>query len=395
MASERVLLVVDGDGWPGVAAARSLARAGWTVAAPRGSKLARTRLCRHEVEIPPAPKDVDGFAEAVAAAIRRHGVEMVAAAEDSTLTLLYEREGLLGDAAVLGGDRASAAIALDKAETLRRAVEAGFPTPPFVLPERLEDVEAAARAVGLPCSVKPRRSYARHGNRLVHRRHTIARTPAEARRAAERYVGEGFELPLVEQWIDGRSLGVAAVLRGGRVLGWGARAAVSQWPVAGGLAIRRRTVGEEVPGVRGALELLQAIGFEGMGDVQYLIDRDGSPRLMEVGARIYGWLPLTIAAGADLPLLHARALDGIAPDEPIAARTGVEMTWLLGELLRIWEVVHPRAVLPPGMTRLDVVRSAWPLRRPGLLYDGSGLREDASPIRRLRRFASVTVGRGL
>lgn len=393
--ARRVLLVVDGDGWPGVAAARSLARLGWTVVGPEGTKVGRARFCAHRVRLPPPTRDVDAFVEAVDAALRRFDVELVAPAEDSTLQLLYDREGLLGDALVLGGDRRSARIALDKAETLRHADEAGFPSPRHVLPGSLDDVAAAAREVGLPCSVKPRRSYAERGGRLHYRRHTIAHTPEEARRAAERYVADGWEIPLVERWIDGRSLGVGAVVRDGRILGWGARAAVSQWPISGGLAIRRRTVGLETPGVAGALELLRSMRFEGLGDVQYLIERDGTPRLMEVGARLYGWLPLTIAAGADLPRLFAEALDGGRPAQPVEARTGVEMTYLLGELLRIWEALHPNAALPPGMRRRDVFRQAWPLWRPGMLYDGHGLGSSPFPVERLGRFISGTVERGL
>jgi predicted ATP-grasp superfamily ATP-dependent carboligase len=161
------------------------------------------------------------------------------------------------------------------------------------------------------------------------------------------------------------------------VLAWGAREAYRQWPIAGGVAVWRRTVGPETPGVADALRLFASVGFDGLGDVQYHIDAEGTPRLMELGARVYGWLPLTVFAGADLPLIAVRSFEGEEPPETVVARPGVEMRWILGELNRIWEALHPRVSLPPGMRRRDVFRQAWPLWRPSMHYDGFGLGDGA------------------
>ncbi len=376
-------MILDGDGWPSVAVARSLAGCGYRIIAPRGTRAGRSAYADATLELPTPTENVGAFREAVATTIERRGVTLVSPAEDSTLQLLYESDGLLGEARVLGGDHASARLALDKAATLRRAREVGFPTPAFVVPASLDDVPAAAAEIGLPCVVKTRASYARRGEALHKVRHTIAGSPQQARAAAARYTAEGFDLPLVQAFVPGRSIGVAAVVHDGRVLGWGAREGLSQTPVAGGTAVHRRTVGIDVPGVREALELLVALGFEGLGDVQYHVV-DGRPCLMEIGARPYGWLPLTIAAGADLPRLAALALDGVVPERTAVARPGVEMRWIMGELLRIGEALSPRPKLPPGVSRLDVLREAWPPWRPGMLYDGLGL--DARPaLARLHR----------
>jgi len=170
--------------------------------------------------------------------------------------------------------------------------------------------------------------------------------------------------------VRGRSIGVAAVLRHGRVLAYGVREAFSQYPIRGGSAVWRATVSPREPGVEAALEFMRRAGFEGLGDVQYHIARDGSPRLMELGARTYGWLPLTIAAGADLPLIAARALDGEEPSETVVARPGLHMRWPRGELARLLELALPGVQLPPGARRRDVLAQLWPLAGPAMRYDG-------------------------
>ncbi|HET8527538.1 MAG TPA: ATP-grasp domain-containing protein [Gaiellaceae bacterium] len=376
MAAElprRVALVLDGNGWPSRVVARSLGSAGWRVIAPAHTKAARSRYCSEVVRLPDYRKHASAFAATVAETIDRRGVTLVSPAEDASLELLYETPGLLQGARVLGGDEPSAALATDKVKTLAAAREHGFPTPRSVVPEDVAEAVAAARDIGFPCAVKPRRSYGRLGDTRPYARHTVVHSPEETRAAVERYLARGWELPIVQAWTPGRSIGVGVVVRGGRILAWGAREAYRQWPIAGGVAVWRRTVGPAEPGIADVLRFFGEIGFEGLGDLQYHIDAEGTPRLMELGARVYGWLPLTALAGADLPLVAARSFEGHEPEETIVARSGVEMRWIVGELNRLWEAMHPSVSLPPGMRRRDVFRQAWPLWRPSMHYDGFGL----------------------
>lgn len=372
-------LIIDGHGWASRAVVDSLGAAGWLVLAPRGTKSARSRFCRYSVRLPDYKTDVTGFLAHLSAILRRWSVDLVVPAEDASLELVYETVGLLGGARVLGGDRDSARLALDKARTLARAAELGFGVPRTILAQDVSEAVSRAPEIGFPCVVKPRRSYARNGNTLRAARLKFVGSAGELRRVMEEYLAQGFSLPLIQEWVPGRSIGVAAVLRQGRVLGWGAREAFSQFPTRGGSAVWRATVGPREPGISEALALLQRLDFEGLGDVQYHIDGGGHPRLMEIGARTYGWLPLTIAAGADLPQIAADALDGQLPAQTVVARPGLHMRWLRGEGARLAEVFRPGAELPPGASRLDVIRQLHPLSGPKMLYDGLTVRD-----RRLR-----------
>jgi hypothetical protein len=363
-------LVLDGHGWATRAVVRSLGSAGWRVLAPAGTKSARSGFCAHAVAIPDFRRDVHAFASAVGDIIRREDVSVVAPGEDGSLEILYATPGLLGAARVLGGDRDSAFLALDKASTLEHAQRAGFAVPRWHAPESVAEAVEAARDVGFPCVIKPRRSCTRTGSGMRGARLAFAASPAEVVLAVERFTTWGFAPPLVQAWVPGRSIGVAMVLRHGRILGCGAREAFSQLPIRGGSAVWRATVPLTEPGVQQALELMRSLRFEGLGDVQYHIGSDGTPTLMEIGARTYGWLPLTIAAGADLPLIAVRALFGEEPETMIAARPGLHMRWPRGELSRLAEAARLRVQLPPTASRRDVVRQLWPLWTRTMLYDG-------------------------
>jgi predicted ATP-grasp superfamily ATP-dependent carboligase len=158
----------------------------------------------------------------------------------------------------------------------------------------------------------------------------------------------------------------------GNVIGAVARETFTFHPVAGGTSVWKRTVDRADVGVEQALAFLQAIGLEGLAEVEYQVGRDGVPRLMEIGARAHRWVPLAIAAGVNLPLLAARLAVGESVRPVSSYRAGVEMRWPAGELLRLRTALGA-TVLPPGVRRRDVLAGVWPPWRPGMRYDGVDL----------------------
>jgi biotin carboxylase len=250
-----------------------------------------------------------------------------------------------------------------------------------------------AQEVGYPCVLKPRRSYIRVGAQLSHRRHQVIQGPDEMRAAFA--AAKSDEPPIVQELVQGRALSVGAVRRAGRLLAAVVRETFTFHPVAGGTSVWKRTVSSDEGGVQEALSLLADIEYEGLGEVEYQLEQDGTPRLMEIGVRAFAWLPLAAAAGADLSLLAAEAACGVDPLPLETYRPGVEMRWPAGELLRLRDAAA--GAVPVGVSRFDVVRSIWPPWRPGMRYDGIA-RDDWRPWipARIRRYAPLhertTVG---
>jgi predicted ATP-grasp superfamily ATP-dependent carboligase len=233
---------------------------------------------------------------------------------------------------------------------------------------------------GLPAVVKPHRSYVREGARLRQRRHEFVHAANELAPALQRLRGADGRLPLVQAFVRGRSISTTVVLRAGRVLALVARETMSFEPVGGGTSVWKRTIPPDGPGVQEAVAFLQAVGYEGLAEVEYQVGDDGVPRLMEIGARLHGWVPLAVHAGVDLPLIAAQALLGDELDGPTPYRVGAEMRWPSGELGRLRTALSRDPQLPPGVSRLDVLAKAWPPWRPGMAYDGIVL-DDPGPWR--------------
>jgi predicted ATP-grasp superfamily ATP-dependent carboligase len=375
-------LVLDGASGPALAAVRSLGRAGWRVLVPAGTRSALSRYAAGTVTLPDPQAEPHAFRDALAGVL--DGVDVVAPAGDASIEHVWSLGDALGDTRVLGADRESVSLCMNKADTLAAADRHGFPTPAWRAPATEAEAREAVEEIGTPCVVKARRSFTLADGRLRLRRHSFVTSPSELPAALEHGRDRDGSLPVVQAFVQGRSVATSAVVRNGRIVAYAARETLSFDPIRGGTSVWKRTIPPDDVGVQESLALLLAIGYEGLAEVEYQIGEDGIPRLMEIGARLHGWIPLAVAAGVDLPVIAARALLGEELPETRAYRVGVQMRWPAGELHRLRRLLSREPDLPPGTSRWDVARLAWPPWAPGMRYDGIDL-DDRAPWLPLRR----------
>jgi carbamoylphosphate synthase large subunit len=315
----------------------------------------------------------DRFLDALAEALARYRVDLLAPSSDAAVELVWSGDSV--ELPILGGDHASFTLASDKALTLAAADEAGFPTPCWAAPQTLDEAQDALDRIGLPCVAKPRRSWIREGDAVVQRRYRLVQARGQLREIIRELRDGSGALPVLQAYVPGRSLSVSAVIHRGEVLAYVPIEKLSAYPLAGGTGVWRRTLPADAVGVQESLRLLQRIGYEGLAQVEYQVGADGMPALMEINARLHGYIALPIAAGADLPLIAARALLGGPVERCDTYRVGLEQRWLHGEAARLRDALLGRARLPSGESRRRVMAAAWPPWRPGMRYDEVDLRD--------------------
>ena len=380
----RTALIVDGNTGPSLAVVRSLGRQGWRIVVPAGSRAARSRFANQIVELADAVAEPQAFSAGLARLSDQLMLDVVIPSTDASLEACWRVVGERNEPHVLGGDEGTVRMALDKVECLRAAEKHGFPVPRWFAPDSTREARDAVAALGASFVVKPRRSFVPVGGELHHRRHVVLSGHEDLEAVMSGLAEPTGELPVLQELVPGRSLSVSAVVHDGQVVGSVARETFTFHPVAGGTSVWKRTIDPGEVGVAEALRLLCDIGLEGLAEVEYQVGADGSPRLMEIGPRIHGWIPLAIAAGVDLPLLAARVAVGqdVGPVTPY--RVGVEMRWPAGELLRLQAALAPHSSLPPDVKRTTVMAGLWPPWRPGMRYDGIDLTDPRPWITRPR-----------
>jgi carbamoyl-phosphate synthase large subunit len=243
--------------------------------------------------------DDPGFVDRVIGICDRHGIDLVVPTVDTELLPLVKR---LGELRAVGTDAVIASqetleVCLDKYK-LHQRCEGAVRVPATTLVDGSFD----PASVEVPVIVKPRSGSGSRGIRLV--------ADTAGLEALER---DGTLL--VQELLPGPefSLDVFAD-RSGEVLAVVPR---ERLKVDSGIAITGRTTHDEALEKFGA-DVARLIGLNTVANVQAKEAAEGVPALLEVNARFPGTMPLTIAAGVDMPKLAVdEALGRELPPGPI------------------------------------------------------------------------------
>lgn len=381
----RALIVDSGQGRGGLAAARALAREGWTVgmAGPTRVGLGMlSRAVRHRHLIPPHSTDTSAFVQAVEEAISARDYEVVFGCSDGeALTLSRERHRV--HAAVPHPPHAVMVRAHDKVELGAAAEKVGMSVPPSAA----SGAEARDRWGAEPMIVKERLHVPpTTGEDLPHlATHACATDLAVDQRVEE--LRAAGAIPVVQPLLGGHLMAFASVLdRQGRMLDCVQQVAERTYPRQAGLSVRAQTVAVEEPLVEQVCELLSELDWFGLSQLQFIVPPTGIPVLLDFNGRFYGSISLALAAGVNLPDTWARMITGRTPLEARRARPGVRYQWLEGDLRAARE--RPRGPLRDAVAsmryRSGACPSIWRTKDPipGLLTVGSLLRTSARLLRR-------------
>lgn len=196
--------------------------------------------------------------------------------EDGILQGLLEATGI----PYTGSDVLGSALSMDKIRTKQVWLSLGLPTPRYARLSRNDDVEKAARGLGLPVIVKPACEGSSVGVTRVFKESDLPQAVA----LAARYQGE----MLMEQLIEGAELTVG-------ILGDAALPSIRIVPAGEYYDYHAKYQAEDTqylcPGLEGAAEAeiralalaaFRTAGCYGWGRVDVMRDRDGKNYLLEV-----------------------------------------------------------------------------------------------------------------
>jgi predicted ATP-grasp superfamily ATP-dependent carboligase len=330
----------DGLSRQALAASRALAAAGWTVgvAAQLRRGMSACSTATAHVHRAPAPQlDAEGFVAAANRAIEEVGYELVFGARDADILALSARREDLR-AVVPYPPHDTLLRVLDKVELEAAAEAVGVPIPPTVAAS--DDALDDAR---LPVIVKAR-AHARLGGhdkpppRLETR---VAGTREQAGRFTRGMRMAGGQ-PLLQEHRDGRLCAFVVLADAdSRIVAQLQQEASDVWPLGAGVSVRARTVPPDRALAEMAAALVDELSWFGLAELQFLIDDDGDPRLIDFNGRFYGSLALALGAGLNLPAMWA----AMATRRPLGpsrqATPGVRYQWLYGDLRRCWDLGRP------------------------------------------------------
>jgi predicted ATP-grasp superfamily ATP-dependent carboligase len=370
------VLVLDGNENQAVACVRSLARAGYTVcvgAASTWSKASLSRFCRNTFTYPAPEEDAADFVRCIIQEVgRQPGSLVLPMTERSTLPLSERRaEVVAAGGHLVLPPHETVLRAFDKLQMIRLGESLGMSIPQTVLVESLEKARELASSLWYPVVLKPRSS-----NEVTLGGSVRSTGPPRYAQTPDQFLSAYDELRdscshvLVQEFVEGQGAGYVALMHNGQLLAEFAYLRLRDVRPSGSGSSLRISVRPE-PRVRAdALKLLCALKWHGAAMVEFRIQRDGTPTLMEVNGRFWNSLALAIYAGVDFPVLLARLAEDRSVEHRTNYRAGVRCRWLVGDFRHLLEVWRGAPTGYPGTfpARLEtLLRFLMPV--PGTYHD--------------------------
>jgi D-aspartate ligase len=311
-------LVIGGD-LVGVAAARSLGRAGVEVHAVGhpDDATAHCRYVRRFTAVDAGPATQDAYFDWLA---RGPGRGVIVPCNDDALELIARRradlEGL-GYVAAESDDSVLAAL-LDKARTSELCERHGIPAPTAITLEGTAAIERACEELAFPCALKPLHSHLFAERAGPNVKLVMVETPDELRREHARLDALGVETlatELVPGPPDAYSSYYSYIDAHGEPLFHFTKRKLRQWPIDRGYGTYHVTDWNPDAAALG-LRFLEDVGVRGLACVEFKRDeRDAQLKLIECNHRLTAATELVSRAGLDLPLLqYERALCRPGPE---------------------------------------------------------------------------------
>ena len=337
------ILVTNASRGTAVKIIRSLGRAGYSVVAADSNPDAigfSSRYTGNTFVYPDPKTQPERFIETLLENVRRYSVDLVLPVTDEVLQPLINASELFAGVCALGipGKKAYE-IVTDKSQTLELAERLGIPTPVTRRVETLKDLDKISDQLEFPLVVKPESSvkfcsngeYRSFSVRYAENMDALRNTLLEL---------DGNVAVLLQEYTAGVGCGIDIVANKGECLRVFQHRRLAEVPITGGASAWRESVDPDPVLLSHAKRLVAELDWTGPIMVEFKVGKKIS--LMEINGRVWGAMPLAIAAGVDFPGVWAGIYLGkqesVAEqcNYPLGVRTyNLELmpTWIINVML--------------------------------------------------------------
>lgn len=291
-------------------------------------------------------------------------------------------------------DEVSIDVALSKAETCKAALHLGIPVPQSLGYASQAQADSAG-PLPLPVVIKPVRSKVWVDGKLITLGAQVCHSQTQ-RDAARMALLKHTEV-IEQRYVPGRGVGIEVLFDRGQLRWLFAHERLHEMPITGGASTYRRRFDAPAALVNAAVNLMTHLRWHGVAMVEFKLDANGSFHLIEINPRLWGSLPLAVAAGFNFPAALLKMAAGFDPGpqpKPTRCRyvrdAAADIHWMAQSLRYRHQPLRLKALSPGdwlgwfrplmGLERWDL----FSLREPELWWAISAPTVTAFP-RRLQR----------
>lgn len=331
------VLLIDGRSLATLAIARSLGRKGFEIHCGDDFKhniTAYSKFVKKRVIYTSHEKNPDAFIFDILKIIKQENYEILISAQDETTHLLSKHKNEISKYTNLYlADFNIFNKFFDKGKTIKIAQKAGIPTPKTYFPEDT-NIETIKEKLEYPVLIRSRISSGSRGMKLVNASEDFDKAYGELK--------INFGEPIIQEYIEKKGYSTACILldeEQNEIASFSYKR-LKEYPLSGGPTVVAISDDDTLT-KKYSINLLKTVGWKGVAEVEYILNQNNDPLLLEVNPRF--WMPLNhaIDSGVDFPyLLYKLATKKHA--EPVKSyKIGVKYRWILPNEI-LWLISAPK-----------------------------------------------------
>lgn len=348
------------------------------------------------LQYPDPLRDEEAFLAWLEDHLNNNHYDLVIPVTERTLVPLSSRRNRFAAARIAMADAGSLDRVLDKTETFRLAESLGVAVPHSVYLTDLEELAEYGPQLSYPVVVKPSHSVSEAAGGYRKRSVSYASTASQLYRQCEQSLRHS---PVILQsYFQGQGAGIELIARDGEILYAFQHLRLHEVPLTGGGSSFRVSTPIEPQLLAASQKLMRALCWTGVAMVEFKWDPvRRSACLMEINGRLWGSLPLAVAAGADFPAMLAElSITGTLGAYP-AYRSGVYCRNLVSDLMWHEMVLRSRGGEHTGPAQVPttrvMVRDLGRMFSPRHHFDTQSLSDPRPGLVEIRRLLASYGGR--
>jgi len=336
------ILILDGNQRSALAATRSLGKRGhklYIVDSTSRSLAGSSKYCSQYIQLPDVNTEQVNFVKKLRHTISKYKIEVMLPMTDVSTATVLSQTIPFKNVSIPAPSFEAYSLASDKSSLFKLAVELGIPMPKTIFIENTRDIEVLIDTLTYPIVLKPSQSRILENNKWISTTVTYADSKNNLLDQVQEHSWLRSYPFMIQEHIKGEGQGVFAFYDTGKPVAFFAHKRLREKPPTGGVSVLRESIPVASNMKEISEKLLENIGWHGAAMVEFIVNDDGTPYLIEINGRFWGSLQLSIDAGIDFPnLAFLLATGKPLPDHP-HYKSNIRSRWLLGDLDHLYLVL--------------------------------------------------------
>ena len=329
------ILILDGMERSALAATRSLGKRGYNVfvsdAAPK-SLAGASKYCQRYFQLTSPETNPNEFVDELVELISKYAIDALLPMSDISTATVLNAPAVLSAVNLPCPSFNTYNDVTNKSSLFQLAAKNEIPIPHTYFIDHIDEIDTITDQLRYPIVIKPSQSRVLFENQWIRTHVCYANNTSELLETLKKHKWLTTFPFMLQEYISGQGRGIFAFYNKGHAVTFFSHKRLREKPPSGGVSVLCESTAVDPVMQSISKKLLDAVGWHGVAMVEFKVDANGTPYLMEINGRFWGSLQLAIDAGIDFPYMAYLLAQGREIPSPPSYKVGIKSRWLLGDL---------------------------------------------------------------